>query len=331
MLLVDHPDDFHRLLPGLLPRTLRSGAPGVPEGGPSGTDPFVGELLRTLDSRPAGRWWMDTALPAGIESGFWTTCCLVGRAGHSQYDALRRMIGARQELPGHVACLALSGRGFHGQQGRTWEAAPGNLHLSLGLRCDLAAPDCGLALTMLPAVAVVDALAALGVRGSGPDGPGIKWVNDILLAGRKMGGVLTSVRSQDGRILSAVMGIGLNVGAAPAVAPTPFTPATTCLNEHLPPPGASLAAVLISVLQAVAVRYRELAARGPEPLLAAYRSASLVLGREVEIHQDHPSGAAPRQGRVLAIGPDLALTLSDGPAPVTAGRLVLKPADRAHP
>ena len=318
MLFVDHPAEFHRTLPGFLPRTLR------PAGRWTG-DPVAESFALTLRDTlygAAGTALMTADRPECDLGDFWTSCYLIRRARVSQYDALRRVIAARRDLPGHVACLALSGAGFHGQHGRTWAAEAGNLHLSVALRCDLAAADCGLALTMLPAVAVVDALSAPGDLGRLPGGLGIKWVNDILVGGRKIGGVLTSARSQDGRIRSAVLGIGLNVVIAPAVPPTPFTTGVVCLKDCIPLPENGMTIVLQLVLSALEERFEELVRVGPEPLLKAYRAASVALGREVEIRPDGQSTGPYRRGRVLAIGPDLALTLTDGPEPVTTGRLV---------
>ena len=321
MLFVQHPEEFSRTLPGFLPADLR---PVDSRAGVSSADSFPRYLHEAL-FRTGDPPMMTTDQPGCDPSDFWTSWYLTTEASVSQYDTLRQVIGDRQDLPGHVVCLALSGQGFHGQQGRTWEALRGNLHLSVALRCDLVAADAGLALTMLPAVAVVDALSTLDDLGPSLPGLGIKWVNDILVDGRKIGGVLTSARSQDGRIGSCVLGIGLNVGSAPAVRPTPFTPAVTCLNEHITMPGKGLMAVLGPVLKAVAMRFQELAYQGPGPILAAYRSASLVLGRQVEIRPEDHSTEPRRRGRVQAIGPDLSLTLTDDPQPVTTGRLVLLP------
>lgn len=321
MIFVDDPRIFNGILPGILPGDLRPLGSLPTSSGPGSFHRALGEALYGVGTSPL----MSAGQPDIETSGFWSSWFLAMEPPTSQYDTLRRVIGARQDLPGHVVCLTLAGRDLHGQQDRKWKAEMGNLHLSLALRADLEATDCGLALTMLPAVAAVDALTVLGEKGGGLAGLGIKWVNDILVGGRKMGGVLTSARSQDGRIRSCVLGIGLNVGIAPEVGPTPFTPGVTCLKDHVTLPSHPLGLVLELLLQAVAHRFTELTAQGPDPLLAAYRSSSLVLGREVEIRQDPPAKAVSRRGRVLAIGPDLSLTLSDGSAPVTSGRLVLLP------
>jgi biotin-[acetyl-CoA-carboxylase] ligase BirA-like protein len=306
MLFVDNPEEFRRILPGFLPLALRAAGEGF-------RDPLFGA---------AGPVLMTADNPENETGDFWSSFHLVGRASVSQYDALREVIAKRQDLPGHVLCLALSGADFHGQQERAWVAETGNLHITVGLRCDLEAADCGLALTMLPAVVVMDALSALDQP---PHGLGIKWVNDILVDGKKIGGVLTSARSLDGRIRSVVLGIGLNVLVSPVVPPTPFTPGVTCLKDCVPLPEDGLTKVLRLVMSALERRFEQFVQEGPGPLLDAYRTASLVLGREVEIRPDGQPSQPRRRGRVLAIGPDLALTLTDGPEPVTTGRLVFLP------
>ena len=320
MLLVDNPQEFERYLPGFVPRSL---PPGDQGDGAAPVDAFDAALWEVLSG--AGKTVVVKNVdPSFDRSDFWSSFHLVSQATVSQYDVLRRLISDRQDLPGHVVCLALAGDEFHGQHGRTWAARAGNLHLSVGFCCDLDAQDIGMALTMLPAVAVMDTLLRLDGSGGGLTDPGIKWVNDILVGGRKIGGVLSSVRSQEGRIKSAVLGIGLNVALAPEVPPTPFTPGVTSLKDHIRLPEDGLTTVLTQLLKALAERFGELEREGPGPLLRDYRSFSLVLGRECEIRPDEHADVPVRRGRVTAIGADLALTLSDGPDPVTAGRLVLK-------
>ena len=320
MLLVQNPQEFERFLPGFLPRSMSITDPGDP--GVS-AQAFDAALWRGLSGagEPVA---MSNLNPSFDRHEFWSSFHLVSKATVSQYDVLRRVILEKKELPGHVVCLALSGDEFHGQHGRIWAARAGNLHLSVGLCCDLDAQDIGMALTMLPAVAVMDALLRLDGQVRGLSELGIKWVNDILVGGRKLGGVLSSVRSQNGRIKSAVLGIGLNVELAPEVPPTPFTPGVTSLRDHLRLPQDGLTTVLTHLLKALADRFEELERVGPGPLLRDYRSFSLVLGRECEIWPDEPADVPARRGRVTAIGGDLALTLSDGPDPVTTGRLVLR-------
>lgn len=256
-------------------------------------------------------------------AGFWSAAVVVGEAPSSQFDALRESLGAGLELPGPTACVALAGRGFHGQRGRPWAALAGNLHL-----CPVI-PEPGLAarelpsLPMLPVVALVDAVRALS---GGTLRPGIKWVNDVLVDGRKVGGVLTASQTQRDRVGSLLFGIGLNVATAPAVPVTPFVPRVGSLagsGSHVTWADAALA-----VLSSLGRRLVALVSGGPATLLQAYRSASVVVGREVCIFppeplsgDEAPAPAPLARGTVVAIGADLSLTIDGVAEPVTSGRL----------
>ena len=64
----------------------------------------------------------------------------------------------------------------------------------------------GYTLTMMAAVSVVSAIEK--VTGAGAF---IKWPNDIMLGNKKIGGILTEVKSRDNIINFSSLGIGLNV------------------------------------------------------------------------------------------------------------------------
>jgi biotin-(acetyl-CoA carboxylase) ligase len=269
------------------------------------------------------RPWRGTAGDHG-PSGFWSRALIVGEAPSSQFDALREALASGLELPGPTACVALGGRGFHGQRGRPWVAAPGNLHLCAVLPAPrLAAREARL-LPMLPAVAVVDAVSALS---GGTLRPGIKWVNDVLVEGRKIGGVLTATQLQGDEVIAVVLGIGVNVATAPPVPATRFVPSVGCLARAGAP--ATWADAAAFVLAALARRMTEMSSSGTGGLLAAYRAASLVVGREVCVFADPepgepPAGTRPTpilRGTVQGIAADLSLVLAGVETPVSGGRL----------
>jgi BirA family biotin operon repressor/biotin-[acetyl-CoA-carboxylase] ligase len=278
-------------------------------------------LWRALGGGP--RPWRGTARDSAA-AGFWSRAVVVAEAPSSQFDALRRALADGLDLPGPTACVALTGRGFHGQRDRPWAAASGNLHLCAVF------PEPGLAagvlpsLPMLPVVALVDAIRALS---SGTLRPGVKWVNDVLIDGRKVGGVLTSTQTQGDRVTAVLLGIGLNVAHAPEVSPTPFVPRVGCLADA----GARVTwdDAAVAVLAALGRRLAALVLDGPGPLLDAYRGASLVMGREVCVFPDSEPGEIPVGGRpaailrgiVRGIGADLSLALEGVEAPVRSGRL----------
>lgn len=293
---------------------------GLAEAAPlaaSALPPGQAALWRALGGREA--LWRAVAPGPGGEA-FWALLMATARAERSQFDVLRGMLSdGRIDLPGPVATLALAGDGFHGHHGRSWATAPGNLHLCAAVRpsagAEPAARD-ALALTALPAVAVVDALRSPAL-GSLP--AGVKWVNDILVDGAKIAGVLSSAQTVADGVASAVFGIGLNVVVAPDVPPTPFVPAVTSLAAR--GTNAGLAEAAAEVLAALGERWRALAADGPRGLLDAYRAASVALGRSVAVWPEGIDEASPpdrwpaplARGVVTAVGDDLALRLAAAP------------------
>lgn len=281
--------------------------------------------------------------------GPWSAILVCAKVGSSPYGVLRELTAAGTALPGPVACLTLGGGGLQGQHGRAWVAAPGNLHLSLAVPCDLDAATCAPSLPMLAAVALCDAIDAMAGSGTVPAArPGIKWVNDVVLGdgtpvggGGKAGGVLTALRTEGPRVTTYFGGLALNLATAPALPPGPFTLPPVCLAGTGPAPGLGVAArcVMERVLSLLAA----LGADGPAGLVAAYRERSRVLGRRVGIWAAGAREAAAltgaarglpppcRRGRVLAIGPDLALDLDDGGPPVRDGTLRLDPTGTGGP
>ena len=93
-----------------------------------------------------------------------------------------------------------------GRLDRRWWAPPGSsLLMSLLLRPALP-PDQAGQLTMCLGLAAVEAIEAVtGLR------PALKWPNDLLLEGRKLGGMLTELRLDGERLDYAVLGLGVNV------------------------------------------------------------------------------------------------------------------------
>jgi len=117
-----------------------------------------------------------------------------------------------------------SGRG---RRGRQWHGPKGNLAASL-----LITPrtDLGTAATLgfAASIALSDALGrlapemglSLGLDGMDANGPGrtrleLKWPNDVLLSGAKIAGILLESASLRGGAPAVVIGIGVNVVAAP--------------------------------------------------------------------------------------------------------------------
>lgn len=91
-----------------------------------------------------------------------------------------------------------------GRRGRRWHSAPGcGVLFSLGLPLGRAARVLG-GLSIVAGVAAVRALRTLGAAEAA-----LKWPNDLLLRGAKLGGILVQTRAQ-GAGSAAVIGIGVN-------------------------------------------------------------------------------------------------------------------------
>jgi len=114
----------------------------------------------------------------------------------------RLMKEARLRRPVLLAAeVQTAGRG---RRGRRWHSRLGD-SITFSLACRVERPLRELAgLSLVAGVAVARALRRLGAGGVA-----LKWPNDILAGGAKLGGILVESRVQDGAPV-AVVGIGLN-------------------------------------------------------------------------------------------------------------------------
>jgi BirA family transcriptional regulator, biotin operon repressor / biotin---[acetyl-CoA-carboxylase] ligase len=104
--------------------------------------------------------------------------------------------------------------GGRGRLGRSWLDVPGGaLLFSLVLRPDLD-PDAGGLLTLLAGTSMARACLELADQRTA-----CKWPNDILVAGRKAGGIIAESRVEAGAFAHVVLGVGVNLGDAPAEVP----------------------------------------------------------------------------------------------------------------
>ena len=162
-----------------------------------------------------------------------------------------------------------------GRLARRWEAPPGSsLLLSLLFRPALV-PQQVQRLTMICGLAAVDAIeATAGLR------VGLKWPNDVVQDGAKLGGILTEVGWKGAGVEYAVVGIGLNVNLDPARLPGSLLLPATSL-AHLLGREVERLALLWAFLQAVERRYLALQA-GDSPH-AEWAERLVTLGHPVRV------------------------------------------------
>lgn len=153
----------------------------------------------------------------------------------------------------------------YGQQGRTWVSGEASgLYVSAWLPASVIPTPC----TLAAGVAAVGALREL----AGTSAIGLKWVNDLVAHGRKLGGILAEVvgsPSMPGRPHGLILGIGLNLvppGLAEAIA----------LSELGPPPTRDR--LLATLWNHLELELDRLEQEGPLPLLESWRSYAVTLG-----------------------------------------------------
>jgi BirA family biotin operon repressor/biotin-[acetyl-CoA-carboxylase] ligase len=250
----------------------------------------------------------------------WNYILAVESAPESQYDILVELSQKHITLPDALLCVAGAGKRFHGFKNRPWESLAGNIHLSVFVAPNKAMFHLGAAFMVLPAVSVVqtiDTIACLENRAS------IKWVNDIVIEGAKVCGVLAHTQAVEKTITEAVLGIGLNVETTPRVVPSPFTPKVASLSEFVENNSACNKRSVFSALRRLlSVNYLALLNGGYPALLDMYRKRSCVIGKKVTICQDDRCSETVT-GRVANIGENLELYLKERDKPIVRGRLIM--------
>src|SRR6185437_1131059 len=113
---------------------------------------------------------------------------------------------AEQGQESNTVYLADEQTGGRGRGAHEWHSAAGSgLYVSILVRPTIAPADV-LWLSLAAGLAVQAA-----VRDVTSLAPDIRWPNDLLLSGRKLGGILTELNAEVTRVRHAVIGIGLNV------------------------------------------------------------------------------------------------------------------------
>jgi len=216
------------------------------------------------------------------------------------------------ERPALVAAdVQTAGRG---RRGRRWHSPPGcGALFSIGV--PLARPVRELSgLSIVAGVAAVRALRALGAADIA-----LKWPNDLLLGGAKLGGILAETRTR-GAGSAAVIGIGLNHRRAPGIAARVRRGVAALEDAVAPLPARN--AVIGAVARAVLSALREFDGAGLEPFRGDWEAMDAYAGQALRVRL--------ADGRVLAgvasgLEPDGALRLRTrgGLRAVRNGRVLL--------
>ncbi len=205
------------------------------------------------------------------------------RVGSTQDEAHRL---AAAGAPAGTAVVAERQSAGRGSRGRTWASPAGGLWLSV-----ISRPASGIGVELLSLRAGLATATALEAIAGLPLAE-LKWPNDVLLEGRKVGGILCEARWQGDALGWVAVGIGLNVRNAP---PGTARLAGATLAEWRPDIHPD------DVLRALLAELHGLDAGGPtlgRAELAAWRRRDWLRGRALRV---------PVAGTVEGISPDGAL------------------------
>jgi len=302
------------------------------------------EYAKTIVSPSEGQWQTagssnDTNIPVLVDSLFagspifkssvdtanlWRYLSIVKASRFSQYDIVNKLCRENIKLPHGLLCLAGEGQNFHGFRNRHWASPPGNIYLTAYFAPKRPIDHFGVGFVILAAISVVDAIDEIpGLSNRA----GIKWVNDILIDGAKVSGVLAFTQQEGDDVTSAALGIGINVKATPSIDPTPFVPKAASLLDFSDDSGkCNTRFIFDKLIDALSRNYEILVNEGYRELLDRYRERSLIIGHEVEICSDKSTEDIEllAGGIVSGIGDNLELYLQGRDQPITRGRLILK-------
>lgn len=205
-----------------------------------------------------------------------------------------------------LARKQLSGRG---RQGRTWVSPiDSGIYMSVLLRPQLTRNE-------LPLISLMTGVAcAEAVQRVCQIEVGLKWVNDLVVSGRKLGGILVEMSGSAQAVATAsesmvlppavVVGIGLNLNFQEANLPDDLKPRVEWLDRVC---GREIDANLLvaEVCNCLESHYFDLRHGLSEVIVERWKVRSVTLGREVRVEQ----GQQLIRGRAVDIGPSGALKI----------------------
>ncbi|NJO94584.1 MAG: biotin--[acetyl-CoA-carboxylase] ligase [Hydrococcus sp. RM1_1_31] len=175
-----------------------------------------------------------------------------------------------RNIPPPIVAIASQQTAGRGQWGRQWQSHRGGLYLSVAIDLNISRPSNAPHLTLLSAWGIADTLRRYDIP------VGIKWLNDLVLDGRKLGGIKCETHIQQEKITQAVIGVGLN------------------WTNPIPEMGINLKAFLDKIttlerLSAIAIYgiflgYERYLTNGIEDLLSSYLTLLETIGRKVTVN-----------------------------------------------
>ena len=194
----------------------------------------------------------------------WTIVRL-GRVGSTQKVARDNALSGEPSGLVLVAESQTEGRGSHD---RRWISLKGGLYMTVVLRSG----ECIGHLPVLAGVAVAEAIKTFtGMEAR------LKWPNDILVGGRKVGGIIAESGWSEGEVRFALLGIGVNVNNPLPEDLPGATTLSTELGEDL-----DMESFLQALLGRLDLHLRQMET-DPDLTIDSWRSLTQTLGTHIEV------------------------------------------------
>ncbi|MHA7579597.1 biotin--[acetyl-CoA-carboxylase] ligase [Paenibacillus vandeheii] len=236
-----------------------------------------------------------TALQLALETTVFGRKAIILNSTLSTQGDVQQM--AEQGQSEGAVVLAEEQTGGRGRFGRKWFSPPGRgIWMSVLMRPELALQNTP-QLTLLTGVAVCRAIRSY----TGADA-GIKWPNDLLIAGRKVCGILLESTVEDHEVRYCVAGIGVDVNFDSKDYPEDLIPIATSLKMETGQTidRTRLAAAILSELERLYFLYQK---EGFGVISSLWEALSISMNREIKVA--NPQGII--EGIAMGLDPSGAL------------------------
>jgi BirA family biotin operon repressor/biotin-[acetyl-CoA-carboxylase] ligase len=271
-----------------------------------------GSPYTDLDRPPLNQAALARALV--VPAGLWTRVELHGETASTNADAVA---AAKRGEPEGLVVVGERQTAGRGRLGRRWESpARAGLAVSVLLRPRGIPTGRYGWLPLLAGVALVEAVE----RRAGVDAA-LKWPNDLLVGGRKCGGILAEAVPDQDQPAAVVVGIGVNVTLRAGELPHPEATSLQLAGAQ----NTDRDPLLRALLRALAEWYGRWRDAAGDPATSgvreAYVRACATLGQDVRVAL--PDGAA-LAGQATTVDTDgrLVVETADGVRAVAAGDVV---------
>jgi BirA family biotin operon repressor/biotin-[acetyl-CoA-carboxylase] ligase len=168
--------------------------------------------------------------------------------------------------PNGTVVLAEQQTAGRGRVGRAWHSEKSNgIYMSVLLRPPITPVEAPL-ITLVAGLAAREAVAEQ--TGTAPD---LRWPNDLLLNGKKFGGILTEMHAEPDRVRFVVVGIGINVNHETMPAELRSTATSLRIETGR---AHSRTELVVRFLHRLDAYYGQFIRQGAEPILRRFAEAS---------------------------------------------------------